>query len=280
MPYALRHQLVPEAVDRQDVLRLVGELFDLLAELDDEVVDGAVGGVGFDAPDLVQDLLSAHGLAHALVQEPEELDLVERELLGGLAPGERVRGGAHGRGADLERPGVVRRAIGAAKDGAEARHELAGAEGLGDVVVRARVEATDLVGLLALRGQHDDRHERIVTPDLLAHLVPVQIGEHQIEEHRVGLLVASERRALLPVRSGDDPEPLEPERIGDTERHRWLVLDDENRLSGLHGRPMIALRPARMSIREPGAAGSVQRNAAQIGAPKHAMSAVVPAMGV
>ena len=47
--------------------RLVVVLLDLLAQLDDEVVDGAVGRVGLDAPDLVEDLVAGDGLVGALV---------------------------------------------------------------------------------------------------------------------------------------------------------------------------------------------------------------------
>src|SRR5450432_403668 len=61
------HQFIAEPVHRQNVLWLVGVLFDFAPQLDDEVVDGAVGGIGVHAPDLVEDLFTAHGLSSALV---------------------------------------------------------------------------------------------------------------------------------------------------------------------------------------------------------------------
>ena len=47
-----RHQLVAGAVDREDVARLGGVLLDLLAQLDDEVVDGAGGRRGPGTPQI------------------------------------------------------------------------------------------------------------------------------------------------------------------------------------------------------------------------------------
>ena len=85
----------------------------------------------------------------------------------------------------------------APEDGAHARDELVHAERLRHVVVGARVEAADLVGLLRARGEHDDGHERVDAPELLAHGVAVHVGEHQVEDDRVGRLAPRERDALL-----------------------------------------------------------------------------------
>jgi len=45
--------------------RLFEIFFDLLAQLDDEVVDGAIGRIGLDAPDLVEDLVACERVAGA-----------------------------------------------------------------------------------------------------------------------------------------------------------------------------------------------------------------------
>ena len=49
-----------------------------------------------------------------------------------------------------------RMVLGPAQDGLDAGHHLPGAEGLDDIVVRAQLQAHDLVHLLALGGEHDD----------------------------------------------------------------------------------------------------------------------------
>ena len=53
--------------------------------------------------------------------------------------------------------GVGRQVHGAAQGGPDPGDEDLGAEGLGDVVVRAQLKARDDVRVLALRGAHDDR---------------------------------------------------------------------------------------------------------------------------
>ena len=51
-------------------------------------------------------------------------------------------------------------ALGVPERHAEPGEQLADAERLGDVVIGASVERRDLVGLLAARREHDDRHGR------------------------------------------------------------------------------------------------------------------------
>ena len=82
---------------------------------------------------------------------------------------------------------IVRRRR-AAKQRPHARHQLVRAERLDDVVVRARVEPEDALGLFAARGQHDDRERRraVVEPKGLAHLEAVQPRQHQIQDDEIG----------------------------------------------------------------------------------------------
>ena len=171
------------------------------------------------------------GWPDALVQEAQELDLVERELLALRPALDRVGGQVDLRLADRRRPRArARRARGAAEDGADARDELADAERLGHVVVGAGVEAADLVDLLAARREHDDRHERVAAAQLLADLVAVHVGQHQVEQDRVGLLVLGEGHAVLALARGHDAEALELERVLEPEHDVRLVLDDEDGL--------------------------------------------------
>jgi hypothetical protein len=48
----------------------------------------------------------------------------------------------------------------AAQDAADARQQLARAEGLGQVVVGAHFQADDAVDLVGTRGEHDHRQAR------------------------------------------------------------------------------------------------------------------------
>ena len=101
----------------------------------------------------------------------------------------------------MERGGVdvvLRRA---AQHRTHSGDQLAQAVGLRDVVVGADLEADHGVDLGALCGDHDDRH-RGARPDRAADVDPGQAGEHQVEEHQIGLDHVEEAQRLGPV-AGD-----------------------------------------------------------------------------
>jgi hypothetical protein len=58
-------------------------------------------------------------------------------------------------------------------------------EGLGHIVVRARVEAQDRVGIGIMAGQHQDRafHAPLAHP--AAQLAPVGVGQAHVEDHQI-----------------------------------------------------------------------------------------------
>ena len=187
-------------------------------------------GAASSPQNLLQDLVAAHRLADALDEQPEQLDLVERERVLDAADLERVRGEAHLGLADLDHLRRRARTSDATEDGAHARDELVDAERLRHVVVGAGVEAADLVRLLRARRQHDDRHERRDATELLADGVAVHVGQHQIEDDGVGVLRAGELDAVLALARGDHAEALELEGIAEPHHDVGLVLDDQDGL--------------------------------------------------
>ena len=75
-----------------------------------------------------------------------------------------------------------------AQDRAHARHERGLVDRLGQVFIAADVQAgNDILGVAARRDQ-DDRDERqaLVGLELAAHLEPVELGHHDVEEDQVG----------------------------------------------------------------------------------------------
>ena len=75
---------------------------------------------------------------------------------------------------------------GAAQHGVHAREQLLDLEWLDDVVIRAHLQAGDLVLGLALGGEHDDGHFHGLA-QLAADLPAVHDGQHDVEQHEVGL---------------------------------------------------------------------------------------------
>jgi hypothetical protein len=62
---------------------------------------------------------------------------------------------------------------------------------LDDVVVGPRLEAGDDVHVVASGGQHDDGHVPD-GPQAPAHLESVDAGQHQVEDHDVGRVLAGQ----------------------------------------------------------------------------------------
>ena len=65
---------------------------------------------------------------------------------------------------------------------ADAREQLLDRKRLGQIVVGAGIERTDLVRILAARRDHDNRHAR-PRAHRLHHLDAVHIGQAQVEQH-------------------------------------------------------------------------------------------------
>ena len=114
------------------------------------------------------------------------------------------------------------------------RHQLGILERLGDVVVRAEVEALDLVLLIVLAGEHDDVAvaQLGIGLELLAEIDAIHVGQAAIEDRQV----PGDLRQLLP-RLLAHPEfdalvPAAPEQQPHEPANSRIVIDDRN-LKGL-----------------------------------------------
>ena len=117
----------------------------------------------------------------------------------------------------------------ATQQGTDARHHLAHAERLGEVVISAALQSQYLVALFAPRRQHQHR-------DILVGPAPanraddgdaVHAGEHQVEDDQVVRRRAQPIQGLAPIRDGRGLQALETE----VERNQIpdvsVVFDDE-----------------------------------------------------
>src|SRR5216683_6102601 len=73
--------------------------------------------------------------------------------------------------------------LGAAKDGADAGHQFAWVEGLGEIVVRSDLEPDNTVNVLAPRRQQQNRNPRTIS-DSAQDVEAVQPGKHNIKHHQ------------------------------------------------------------------------------------------------
>ena len=121
-----------------------------------------------------------------------------------------------------------RRAMpGAPQRGLHARAELAHRERLGDVVVGAELEPEDLVDLLGLGGEHDDRDRR-ARAQAPADLEPVDLRQHHVEHDEVERLLGEARERLAAVGRLHDLVAVLAQREGEQRLDRLLVVDEQD----------------------------------------------------
>ena len=148
-------QLVAELLDRHE---RVGEQRQLLAQPPHVDVDRARAAGVAVAPDVGQQHVARQHAAAVQQEIFEQQELLRRQRH--VAGRSTRRCGARGRRRSARRswsrPSGAVTAARAAQQRAHARHELVGAERLGEVVVGAELEADDALRLLGARGEHDD----------------------------------------------------------------------------------------------------------------------------
>ncbi len=71
-----------------------------------------------------------------------------------------------------------------AEGGLDACHQFGDAEGFGQVVIGAQFQALDLVLFIASGAEHYNGHVGPF-PDAAAHLHPVHVGHHNIQDYQV-----------------------------------------------------------------------------------------------
>src|SRR5204863_325173 len=123
--------------------------------------------------------------------------------------------------------GVAEIAVRSTQEGLDPAHQLAQPERLGQVVVRAELEADHLVDLVVASGQDEDRRLRAGGAKPAKNLEPVNAGQADIEDDEVGRLVRGELEPLLAALCDGDLVALLLERVLDSARHGELVLDDQ-----------------------------------------------------
>ena len=118
----------------------------------------------------------------------------------------------------------------ASEHGANAGDELARAERLGHVVVRAELQPEERVELGVPRGQDDDRR-RAGGADRPDHLQPLDLGEAEVEDDEVGLSSPDGLQRRRAVAGRQDREAGVLEVVARQLDDLGFVIDDED---GLH----------------------------------------------
>ncbi len=123
----------------------------------------------------------------------------------------------------------------AAQVGANAGEKDSEAEGLGDVVVGAGVEAQDGVGIRRLGRQHDDRGRDPRLADQTTGLAAVHVGQVDVKQDQVGADLARLTHAVGRGGGLDGTKLLvQGQLLGQRLAQVVVVVDDQDRLGGRH----------------------------------------------
>jgi hypothetical protein len=116
---------------------------------------------------------------------------------------------------------------GAAEKRADASHEFAHAEWLGDVVVGADIEAGDAIAFAAECGEHDDGDGGVAAEET-ANLHAIDAGEHDIKDDEVRVLLAGKLEGVVTAGGRKDAVAFTPEVVCEGEQECFFVFDDED----------------------------------------------------
>jgi hypothetical protein len=137
----------------------------------------------------------------------------------GHAPGVD-RQAAEGQG----RAGMARRAP---DQPAQPRDQLAHRERLGEIIVGAGIDALDLLGPVAARGQHHHRKGAARRAPALQHRQAIEPRQAEIEDHRGIILDIAAKPRILAVAAMIDDETRIAQRLGEVGRDLGIVLDQQ-----------------------------------------------------
>ena len=108
------------------------------------------------------------------------------------------------------------------------RQQLLQGKGLGEVVIRARVEAANHVLGRVPRGQHQDRSLHPRAPQLGGQLEAVHLRQLDVEQDQVVLIHVGQVATLGTVPRGVDGMALLLERLPEETGHRVLILHHQH----------------------------------------------------
>ncbi len=117
---------------------------------------------------------------------------------------------------------------GARQQRLQPRQQLAHLERFSQVIVRAELEADDLVDRLAARREHDQRCRDTAPAQVAAEIEPALARQHDVEDDRVEALARGARQAGLAVVAGLDRVPLVAQPVGQGHHQPWLVFDKQD----------------------------------------------------
>eukprot|EP01022_Parablepharisma_sp_SALTPOND_P006708 TRINITY_DN12717_c0_g1_i1.p1 TRINITY_DN12717_c0_g1~~TRINITY_DN12717_c0_g1_i1.p1 ORF type:complete len:841 (-),score=269.53 TRINITY_DN12717_c0_g1_i1:1757-4279(-) len=197
----------------------------LLAQARDVDLDGVGAGLLGEAEDPLHQRRLGHGLALLEHEHFQHVMFARRQGQGGAGHGELARVAVIDQVAAVDLGGLVGGL--AAHQDLDAGHQLAYLEGFDQVVVGARTQALDLLVDGAAGGQDHDRHAVVALAQPAQHVLAAQLGQHQVQQHDVVVLVAQDLVGDLAIGGDIDLELVFLEDLLQPVGELGIVFDQE-----------------------------------------------------
>ena len=211
------------------------------------LVEGAGRPFVPDPPDLIQERKALDDLTVMVEKKAQQPKLPGRdgERLFALSAG--VSFGVDGHVPECDRSGVSGRRLhpGAAEAGADPGQQLAHAERLDDIIIRAHLQPDHLVDFLPFGREHQDRSQAVCLADLPADIVAALFRDHDVEEDKRRLFPGINPERLGPVFGRRDRISLRLQQIPEAGQDGPVILDDQDQLFS-HGCPWFSWRGRRI----------------------------------
>ena len=134
----------------------------------------------------LQQLCAGEGTARLARQDRQQIELRRRQLDCYAAAPYRTALQVDHQITHAQQRRRLARPFGPAQHGAHARDQFARAEGLGDIIIGAELQADQPIGFLDARREHNDRQRvgRRVGAQRARHVEPIHPGQHQVQHQQ------------------------------------------------------------------------------------------------
>ena len=109
-----------------------------------------------------------------------------------------------------------------------ARQQFAHAEGFGDVIVRAKVEADYFVDFLAFGGEHEDRRRDFFAPQFPADVVTAFAGQHHVQHDQPRAIFADGFNGLVAPMARGHLETVALQHFLQSQQDVRVVFDNQD----------------------------------------------------
>jgi hypothetical protein len=206
----------------------------LAAKIADVRVDAAVKGGEVAAQDIADQVLPTDCGSGYPKQGGEKIKLDCGEIDGRAAAVNCSGASIQIDIAESERGGARTLGSGSSQDGADARHQLGGIEGLGQIIVGSQVQAPDAVMGVAPRCKHKDRSARALT-NTAEDVEAVGVRHHNVQQDERVVIGEGAFHTGVAAGSPTDLETLAREVTGDEAAEFGIVVYYQHVFHGMSG---------------------------------------------